>query len=78
MGVILVVLISFLGPYLAPSRSFSVGTDRLLGGLGVGVEEQVGKALAAATAADRVSYTFQSTNDNGDLVRDYTVTRVWG
>jgi hypothetical protein len=76
MGVILVVLMSFLAPYLAPSRSFSVGTDRLLGGLGIGVEEMVDQALAAAKAADRVSYSFQSTNDNGDLVRDYTVTRV--
>jgi len=76
MGVILVVLMSFLSPMMEPSRTFSVGTDRLLAGLGIGVGEKVDQALAAATAANRVSYTFQTTNSNGDLVRDYQVTRV--
>jgi len=58
MGVILVVLMSFLGPFLQPSRTFSVGTDRLMAGLGVGVDETVDQALIAAGAADRISYTY--------------------
>lgn len=76
MAVILVVLMSFLAPFLAPWPTFSVGTDRLKDGLGIGVAEKVNQTLAAATSADRVSYRFQTTNDNGDLTRDYTVTRV--
>ena len=76
MAVILIVLINFLSPFLAPRSTFSVGTDRLKDGLGIGVAEKTGRALVAATAADRVSYRYQTTNDNGDLVRDYTVTRV--
>ncbi|TEU14249.1 MAG: hypothetical protein E3J25_05055, partial [Anaerolineales bacterium] len=76
MAVILVVLMSFLSPFLEPRPTFSVGTDRLKDGLGIGVAEKVNQALAAAASADRVRYRFQTTNDNGDLVRDYTVTRV--
>lgn len=76
MAVILVVLIAFFGPFLAPWPSFSVGTDRLKDGLGIGVAEKVERALEAAAAADRVTYRFQTTNANGDLERDYTVTRV--
>jgi len=74
--VILVVLIGFMGPFLVPSATFSVGTDRLQGGLGIGVAEKVEIALTAASTADHVSYRFQTTNDNGDLVRDYTVIRI--
>ncbi len=76
MAVVLVVLINFLGPFLAPRSTFSVGTDRLKDGLGIGVAEKADRALVAARAADRVNYRYQSTNDNGDLVRDYMVTRV--
>ncbi len=76
VAVILVVLLNFLAPFLAPHLTFSVGTDRLKDGLGLGVAEKVNHALTAARAADRISYRFQTTNDNGDLVRDYTVTRV--
>ena len=76
LAVILVVLISFLAPFLELRPTFSVGTDRLKDGLGIGVAEKASQALAAATSADRVTYRFQTTNDNGDLVRDYTVTRV--
>ncbi len=76
LAVILVVLINFLSPFLAPRSTFSVGTDRLKDGLGIGVAEKTDRALVAARAADRVSYRYQGTNDNGDLVRDYTVTRV--
>lgn len=76
LAVILVVLMSFLGPFLAVRPTFSVGTDRLKDGLGIGVAEKVNQALAAATSADRVIYRYQTTNDNGDLVRDYDVTRV--
>jgi hypothetical protein len=76
MTVILVVLISFLAPFLSPSNTFSVGTDRFLDGLGIGVSEKADQALFAAKSANRVQYQYQATNDNGDLVRDYTVTRV--
>lgn len=76
MAVILIVLMSFLGPFLTPRATFSVGTDRLKDGLGIGVAEKVNQALAAASQADRVTYRFQTTNDNGDLVRNYAVTRV--
>jgi hypothetical protein len=76
MAVILVVSMSFLGPFLAIRPSFSVGTDRLKDGLGIGVAEKANQSLAAAAQADRVTYSFQTTNENGDLNRDYTVTRV--
>lgn len=76
MAVSLVVLIAFFRPFLAPWPSFSVGTDRLKGGLGIGVAEKVERALVAAAAAGHVTYRFQTTNANGDLERDYTVTRV--
>lgn len=76
LAVILVVLMSFLGPFLSLRPTFSVGTDRLKDGLGIGVAEKVNQALTAAMSADRVGYRFQTTNDNGDLVRDYDVTRI--
>ncbi len=76
MAVMLVVLIMFLSPFLSPWPSFSVGTDRLKDGLGIGVAEKVNSALVAATSADQIAYRFQTTNDNGDLIRDYAVTRV--
>jgi hypothetical protein len=76
MAVILVVSMSFLGPFLALRPSFSVGTDRLKDGLGIGVAEKANQSLAAAAQADRVAYRFQTTNENGDLVRDYGVTRL--
>ena len=76
MVVILVVLMGFLGPFLSLSSTFSVGTDRLKDGLGIGVEETVNRSLTAAAAADRVAYRFQTTNENGDVSRDYQVTLV--
>ncbi len=76
LGVIFVVLLSFLGPFLAPHPTFSVGTDRLRDGLGIGVAQKVDQALTAAISAERLRYNFQTTNENGDLIRDYTVTRV--
>ena len=76
MAVILVVSMLFLGPFLSIRPSFSVGTDRLKDGLGIGVAGKANRALAAAAQADRVTYGFQMTNENGDLVRDYVVTRV--
>ncbi len=76
MGVVLGVLVSFLSPFLSLRSTFSVGTDRLKDGLGIGVVDKVDQALAAATSADRTSYRYQTTNENGDLVQDYTVTRV--
>ena len=76
MAVILVVSMSFLAPFLAIRPSFSVGTDRLKDGLGIGVAEKANQSVAAAAQADRVTYRFQTTNENGDLVRDYAVTRV--
>jgi len=74
MGVIIVVLMTFLSPFLSLRPTFSVGTDRLKDGLGIGVAEKANQALAAAISADRVSYIFQTTNENGDLIQDYTVT----
>ncbi len=76
MAVILVVSMLFLGPFLAIRPSFSVGTDRLKDGLGIGVAEKASQSLAAAAQAGRITYGFQMTNENGDLVRDYVVTRV--
>jgi hypothetical protein len=76
MAVILVVLLSFLGPFLEIRPSFSVGTDRLKDGLGIGVAAKAEQSLEAAAQADRVTYRFQTTNENGDVVRDYGVTRV--
>jgi hypothetical protein len=76
MGVVLVVLLSFFSPFLGLRSTFSVGTDRLKDGLGIGVAQKVTNALSAAAAADKVAYQFQSTNENGDLLRDYTVTRL--
>ena len=76
MAISLIVLIVFFRPFLEPRPSFSVGTDRLKNGLGIGVGEKVSRALRASTAADWTIYRFQTTNDNGDLERDYTVTRV--
>ena len=76
MGVVMVVLLSFLSPFLALRPTFSVGTDRLKDGLGIGVATKVSNALAAAAAADQISYRFQTTNPNGDMVRDYTITRL--
>jgi hypothetical protein len=76
MGVILVVLLNFLSPFLAFRPTFSVGTDRLKDGLGIGVAQKVSNALAAAASAEQVTYRFQETNENGDLVRDYTITHL--
>jgi hypothetical protein len=76
MAVILVVSMSFLGPFLELRPTFSLGTDRLKDGLGIGVAEKAKQSLAAAAQADRVTYRFQTTNENGDLVRDYGVTRI--
>gem|GEM_PF-1943419 len=74
--VALVVLALFFRPFLSPWPSFSVGTDRLKDRLGIGVGEQVRRALEAAATAQRLSYRFQTTNANGDLEQDYVVTRV--
>lgn len=76
MAVILVVTIIFLGPFLAPHPTFSVGTDRLKDGLGIGVAQKVDQSLDAAASADHIQYRYQNTNENGDLIRDYTVTRL--
>lgn len=76
MGVVMVVLLNFFNPFLAIRPTFSVGTDRLKDGLGIGVAQKVNNALAAAAAAEQISYHFQTTNDNGDLIRDYTITQL--
>jgi hypothetical protein len=76
LGVILVVLVLFFSPFLALRPTFSVGTDLLNDRLGIGVGEKANQALAAAAVADHMTYGFQTTNRNGDLERDYTVTRV--
>jgi len=76
IGVIIVVLMSFLSPFLSIQPTFSVGTDRLKDGLGIGVAEKASQALTAAISADRVSYRFQNRNENGDLIQNYLITRV--
>ena len=76
LGVILVVLMLFFAPFLALRPTFSVGTDRLKDRLGIGVADKATQALNAAVVADRLTYRFQTTNQNGDLERDYTVTRL--
>jgi hypothetical protein len=76
LSVILVVLMLFFSPFLTLHPTFSLGTDLLNDRLGIGVGEKARQALAAAAVADRVTYGFQTTNQNGDLERDYTVTRV--
>ncbi len=75
-AIIVVVLIIFFGPFLTPYSNFSVGVDRLKDGLGIGVAQKANQALEAASSAERIMYRFQATNTNGDLIRDYTVTRV--
>lgn len=76
LTVILVVLMLFFSPFLALRPTFSVGTDLLKDRMGVGVDQKAMQALDAAAVADHVAYGFQTTNQNGDLERDYTVTRV--
>ncbi|MEN8242766.1 MAG: hypothetical protein ABFS17_12650, partial [Chloroflexota bacterium] len=76
MGVIIVVLINFLSPFLSLQPTFSVGTDRLKDGLGIGVAQKADQTLAAINAADHISYKFQTTNQNGDLIQDYTINRA--
>lgn len=76
LGVIIVVLMNFLSPFLSIQPTFSVGTDRLKDGLGIGVAQRADHALAAAIAADHISYKFQTTNQNGDMIQEYIITRV--
>ena len=76
LGVILVVLLLFFSPFLALHPTFSVGIDLLNDRLGIGVDKKAKQALDAVAVADRIMYGFQTTNQNGDLERDYTVTRV--
>lgn len=76
LAVILVVLVLFFSPFLSLSPTFSVGTDLFRDRLGIGVADRVVKALDAAAVAERLTYRFQTTNQNGDLTRDYKVTRV--
>jgi len=76
LSVILVVLILFFSPFLALRPTFSVGTDLLNDRMGIGVGEKARRALDAAAAANHMTYGFQTTNQNGDIERDYTVTRV--
>jgi hypothetical protein len=76
LGMILIVLVLFFGPFLKPSTTFSVGTDRVQDGLGIGVRDKVDNALQAAAAGEHQTYHYLVTNANGDIERDYTVTRV--
>jgi hypothetical protein len=78
LGVILVVLLLFFSPFLELHPTFSVGIDLLNDRLGIGVAEKARQALDAASVAERMTYGFQTTNQNGDLERDYAVTRVGG
>lgn len=75
MAVILIVLMSFFGPFLRPYATFSVGTDLLIERLGVGLEEKVIQSLAAAGTTERTSYRFKTTNPNGDIQQEYSIFR---
>ncbi len=61
MGVVMVVLLNFLSPFLGLRPTFSVGTDRLKDGLGIGVAQKVSNALTAAASAEQVTYRIQMT-----------------
>lgn len=76
MGVIIVVLMNFMGPFLAPYSGFSVGVDRLQDGLGIGVAEKVENGLTAANKSERMFYHFQTYNQNGELEQDYSIFRT--
>ncbi|MFH0801367.1 MAG: hypothetical protein V2A78_03145 [bacterium] len=76
MVVVLVVLILFFRPFLDSTSTFSYGTDLLKDRLGIGVQDKVLRALKSAATAERLSYRFQDTNDNGDLLRDATIHRA--
>jgi len=76
LGVILVVLTLFFSPFLRLSPTFSRGTDLLNDRLGIGVADKATNALSASRSADQVTYHYQTSNLNGDLERDYTVTRI--
>ncbi len=76
MGVILVVGILFFSPFLRPNNSFSEGTDLLKDGIGIDVDTKAVNSLNSAAEAESLTYQYLRTNDNGDTIQDYYVTRV--
>jgi hypothetical protein len=76
MGVILIVGMMFFTPFLQPSKSFSEGTDRLKDGLGIDVDVKANQSLSSAIQAESLTYNYVRTNENGDTIQDYQVTRV--
>lgn len=75
LGVIAGVLIAFFNPLLAPSRTFSVGTDRLRDRLGMGVAPKAEAAFTAAREANLLQYQYVEMDARGIAERDYTVIR---
>lgn len=76
MGVILIVGMMFFTPFLQSSKSFSEGTDRLKDGLGIDVDVKATQSLNSAVQAESLTYHYVRTNENGDTIQDYRVTRV--
>ena len=65
MVVILVVSLNFFIPFLSRYPTFSRGMDLLEDGLGIGVFDKANQSMTAAAEADRLSYHYQRTNQNG-------------
>lgn len=76
MGVILIVGMMFFAPFLRPYATFSEGTDRLKDGLGIDVDVKAVRSLESAAEAESLTYHYLRTNENGDTIQDYQVTRV--
>lgn len=76
MGVILIVGMMFFAPFLIPAKSFSEGTNRLKDGLGIDVDEKALQSLDASAQAESLTYDYVVTNENGDTIQNYKVTRI--
>ncbi len=76
LGLIAGVLVAFFSPFLAPSETFSVGTDRLKDALGIGVAPRVEASFLGAQEAGRLTYRYLELDAHGNVERDYTVTRA--
>ncbi len=76
MALVAVVSISFFRPFLEPSATFSVGTDRLKDSLGIGVAGKVDTALELAANSNRIKYRYQLARAEQGIERDLTVVRI--
>jgi hypothetical protein len=76
LGLITGVLIAFFNPFLEPSTTFSVGTDQLKDGLGIGVAPKVTASFYGAQESGRMEYRYRELDAHGNAERDYTLTRA--